>query len=65
MSTVMNYLISNENYSSMIVDKLIAIQDGKPNTMKTCIILKEYDAIIKKYFEKGLPSISTRVGLYK
>ncbi len=61
----MDYLISNKDYSSMMIDKLIFMQDDKPNKLKTCIIIKEYDTIIKKYFEKGLPVISTRVGLYK
>lgn len=65
MTTIMDYLISNDDYSSMMIDKLIVIQKGKPNIMKTCIIIKDYEAIIKKYYEKGEPSIFTRVGLFK
>lgn len=61
----MDYLISNEDYSSMLIDKLIVMQEGKPNTMRTCIIIKDYEAIIKKYYKKGEPTIFTRVGLFK
>lgn len=68
MGTVLDYLLSNDYFSTIIINRLL-VKKEKENEKsdfksKTCIIMKEYDAIIDKHYKSGNPKIEIKVGFY-
>ncbi len=49
---MLDYLLSNDNFSTMLIEKMLVTFNQKTEE-KACIIIKEYEAITQKYLDSS------------